>query len=110
MSNRSDLIVNPESLLTLPNGERYEFVNGQMKERTMGARADEIASLVSTALNIHVRPKSLGRVYGAQSGYQCFPNERVRVRYPDASFIATGRLENEVKSGWFHQDSARSCG
>lgn len=95
MSERTDLIVDPEALLALPGGERFEFVNGQLKERTMGAQSDEIASLVSRALNNHVRPKSLGRVYGAQTGYQCFPHEPARVRYPDTSYVATGRLEND---------------
>lgn len=96
MSERTDLSVDPEALLALPGGERFEFVNGQLKERAeMGAQSDEIASLVSMALNNHVRPKSLGRVYGAQTGYQCFPHEPRRVRYPDTSFVAAGRLEGD---------------
>ena len=47
------------------------------------------------------RANKLGRVYGAATGYQCFPSHPKRVRLPDVSFVAAGRLtDNRTPKGY----------
>jgi Uma2 family endonuclease len=36
----------------------------------------------------------LGKVFGSDCGYQIFPDEPRKVRFPDGSFVAKGRLED----------------
>jgi Uma2 family endonuclease len=95
MNVRAKFRYEPEELLAMPDGDRYELIDGIPREKYMGAQADEIALLIGSALSAFVRPRKLGRVYGAQTGYQCFPNSPKMVRMPDTSFVASGRLEGD---------------
>ena len=93
--------ITPEELLRMPDGDRYELVNGIPTEKTMGAESDEIAANLSAALVFFVRQHKLGHVYGAQTGYRCFPDHPNLVRMPDVSFVAAGRLPGDkTPKGW----------
>lgn len=85
-------LLEPEDLLAMPNGDHYELIDGVPREKPMGAQSDETAALLATHLNTFIRPRKLGRVYGSQTGFQCFPGKPALMRMPDASFVATGRL------------------
>lgn len=88
-------VVEPEDLLRMPDGERYELIDGRPKEKPMGAESDEIASTVATLLKTFVRQHRAGHVYGSQTGYRCFAGKPKLVRKPDASFVAAGRLPDD---------------
>lgn len=85
-------LLDPDDLLHMPDGDRYELVNGVPVERKMGAQSDEIAIGLGALLLACVRARGLGRVYGSQTGYQCFPARPKHMRMPDTSFVATARL------------------
>ena len=85
----------PDDLLRMPDGDEYELIDGVPKEKQMGAKAEEIAGLLLTALNLFIRPRKLGRAYPSKAGFQCFPGRPGLVRMPDASFIASGRLADD---------------
>ncbi len=85
----------PEDLLHMPNGDRYELVDGHLVERAMGARSSLVAANLIQLLGAHAKGNHLGRVFGTDCGYQCFPDQPNRVRYPDCSFIARGRLPGD---------------
>ena len=85
----------PEDLLSMPDGERYELVNGNLVERDMGAESSWIGGETYRLLANFVREHGLGWVFNPECGYQCFLHPR-DVRRPDASFIARGRLESEA--------------
>jgi Uma2 family endonuclease len=85
-------VLEPEILDTIPGGERYEFVHGRPVEKPMGAESDEIALGIGARLRAHVLGQGLGRVFGSQTGYRCFPHDPKLVRKPDASFVAAARL------------------
>jgi Uma2 family endonuclease len=93
--NAIPAVLEPEDLLRLPDGDRYELVDGRPKERAMGAESDEIGGLVLTHFNNFIRAKKLGRAYASQTGFQCFPGKPKLVRMPDTSFVAAGRLPND---------------
>ena len=42
-------VLEPEDLLRLPDGDRYELIDGRPKEKPTGARSDEIGGLAATA-------------------------------------------------------------
>jgi Uma2 family endonuclease len=85
----------PEELLALPGGDRYELVDGRLVERTMGAQSSLIAATIISLVRQHATANALGLVFATDCGYQCFPGQPDRVRFPDGSFIARGRLPND---------------
>lgn len=88
-------VVTPEQLLQLPDGNRYELVDGQLVERTMSMESAWVAGEVFAALRQHVNSESTGLVFNSDASYQCFGEEADRVRRPDVSFIRKGRLSPE---------------
>lgn len=85
----------PEELLNLPDGPRYELIDGQLVERKRGARFSRIAAVLIRLLDQYAHAQGLGLVFATDCGYQIFPNNPSRVRYPDGSFIKRGRLPND---------------
>jgi Uma2 family endonuclease len=89
----------PEDLRQLPGFERYELVNGQLVETGMGALACWIAMIVGSELATFVRTNSLGMVLSSETQYQCFPDDPLRIRKPDVSFIHRSRVTPEILQG-----------
>lgn len=96
-------VVTPEQLLQLPDGSRYELVDGQLVERTMSMESAWVAGEVFAALREHAKSESAGLVFNSDASYQCFGEEADRVRRPDVSFIRQGRLSAEQ----FHEGHCR---
>jgi Uma2 family endonuclease len=86
----------PEDLLTLPDGHRFDLVDGHLVERSMGAESSWIAQQVNHRLCSYVAASRCGLVLGPDCGYQIFADDPNRVRFPDGSFIRSGRLPNDV--------------
>jgi Uma2 family endonuclease len=89
------VLLEPDDLLQLPDGDHYELVDGVPVEKPMGAESDEIGGLLLTQFNNFIRPRKLGRAYPSKTGFQCFPDKPNQVRMPDTSFVATGKLPDE---------------
>ena len=75
-----------------------ELVDGILVEKTVGAEESYLAGLILTFLNVFVRPRRLGFVYGADGLMRLNPD---LVRIPDVSFVsrrrtAGGRLPKGV--------------
>lgn len=85
----------PEDLLRMTDGYRYELIDGRLVERNMGAESSEVAAKIIAILMQFVRTRQLGKVFATDCGYQIFPDDPNRVRYPDGSFIARGRLPGD---------------
>ena len=85
----------PDELLAMPDGDRYELIDGIPTEKPMGARSEEIAGLLLTQFNNFIRPRKLGRAFPSKTGFRCFPKKPGRVRMPDTSFVAVGKLPGE---------------
>jgi Uma2 family endonuclease len=85
----------PEELLQMADGHRYELIDGQLVERNMGAEASEVAANVIRLIGPHAHIRKLGKVFATDCGYQIFPDDPKRVRYPDASFLARNRLPED---------------
>lgn len=84
-----------EDLLTLPDYGRFELIDGQLVERTMGAQSSHAAVNMVGLLWPFVRTHRLGLLFGADCGYQIFADDPNRVRFVDASFIPRGALPDD---------------
>ena len=90
----------PDDLLTMPGGERYELVDGQLVEKAMGAESDWIGNELRALLTLFAKARKRGFSFGPETGYQCFRNAPAKVRKPDASFIDADRLPgNRIPKG-----------
>jgi Uma2 family endonuclease len=91
----------PEALLSMPDGDHYELVDGELVERPMGFRSSRIGGELFWLLKAHCRQHQLGWVLPSDAGYQCFPDDPGKVRKPDVSFIQAARLAAEDEpEGW----------
>ena len=90
LGGRTD--VTPEELLAMPDGERYELVDGGPVERTMSLLASRVEMTLGRILDAHCVQDDLGWVLGPSGGYRCFPWKPGTVRRPDLSFIKRDRL------------------
>jgi len=90
MGTFSEPVYTPDDLLTMPDGDRYELVDGHLVEHHRGAWAVHVASQLMILIAQFDRDRKLGWILMSDASYQCFPNGRVRM--PDLSFIRVGRL------------------
>ena len=86
----------PEDLLAMPDGHRFDLVDGHLVERNVGAESSWIALQINRYMGNYAETSQHGLVLGPDCGYQIFPDDPNRVRFPDGSFIRSGRLPNDV--------------
>ena len=80
-----------EEFATLPLEGRWELIDGEPVELTPSAdESSSIGATIITLLGSFVRPRGLGRLYGADGGFVLFP-DRPTVRVPDAAFVRAER-------------------
>jgi Uma2 family endonuclease len=86
-------LVTADELLRMPaDGSRHELVLGEL--RTMPPAGGEhgiVAAEAAGRLRDYVRPRHLGYVVAAETGFR-LARDPDTVRAPDAAFIAAGRL------------------
>jgi Uma2 family endonuclease len=85
----------PDDLLRMPDGDRYELVDGKLVERNVGALSSLVANELLSRITDFCRPDALAWVFGADCGYQCFPRHPRKVRKPDGSLVLRDRLAAE---------------
>jgi Uma2 family endonuclease len=87
-----------DQLLRLPSGmgQRFELVAGEL--RVMSPAGWEHGAIVGnfqTALGSFIRQKLLGKVFGAETGFQ-LESDPDTVRAPDFAFIAKRRIPRKL--------------
>jgi Uma2 family endonuclease len=85
----------PGDLLTMPDGDRYELVDGTLVERNMSAWSSYVAGLIQTLLQSFCQANQPGWVFPEGTSYQCFPDHPQQVRKADVSFFRLSRLTPE---------------
>lgn len=58
-----------DDLLTMPDGDRYELIDGELVERDMGAKAGWVAGEVFAHLRDYAR-RNGGRAFTEGTGYR----------------------------------------
>ncbi|GAB4138951.1 MAG: Uma2 family endonuclease [Planctomycetaceae bacterium] len=96
MSTVEQTTYTPEDLLRMPDGDRYELVEGDLLEkRDMGALAIWVAGEVFALLRDYAKHHG-GWAFTDGVGYQCYSFDSTRVRRPDASYVRPGRFDHDV--------------
>lgn len=81
-----------EQLIASAARGRFELIDGQLEEVNVSNLSVDVGAQLLALLVAHCRLHNLGRVFGADSYYQCFPEGERKARKPDVSFIAKERL------------------
>jgi Uma2 family endonuclease len=82
----------PEDLLRMPDGNRYELVDGDLVELDMSTWSSYVAGMAYVKVHAHAEANRLGWVFPEGTSYQSFPTAPGRVRRLDGSFIRADRL------------------
>ncbi len=93
-----------EDLLTMPDGDRYELVNRELRELHMSQKSSWIAGEILRLLGNFVVSTRLGWVFPEGTSFQCFSWDPQMVRKADVSFIATDRLPGRPDQCWAYAD------
>jgi Uma2 family endonuclease len=88
----------PDELL-VEGGHRWDLIDGQLVERTMGMDSCEVAAKIVELLSHHARAHKLGRVFTPDLGYQIFAEQPNKVRHADVTFITRARLPEKNPPG-----------
>ena len=89
-----------EDALKLPRGERYEVINGELRERQMSFRSSEIAMAIGYLLGAWMRAGHPGWVTGEAGGFTIFPWTAGDVRMPDVAYTSRNRAPTIPEKGW----------
>lgn len=92
----------PEELLTLPDSDRFELVDGHLVEPNMSNLAVDVETELASLLRAYCKGTGTGRAFGSGSMYRCFPWRPGLIRKPDVSFIRADRLSLKQlnEGGW----------
>ena len=95
-------ITTAEELLRLHEpGNRHELVRGELHRMSpAGWWHGAVASRVDRLLGTFVDERSLGVVFGAETGF-LLERDPDTVRAPDVAFVAAARVPREVSAGFF---------
>jgi len=96
----SAVLLEPDDLLRMPDGDFDELVDGVAKEKPMGAKSERVVLRLGSLLDQHCLRSRCGIVF-TNTGYRnCFPGKPRQLRKPDVSFIISGRLpDDQAPSG-----------
>lgn len=86
-----------DDLVTLPDGDRYELIDGQLVEQRMGVLSSWVAGQIHFLLRTYVTAHPRLLAFPENTGFQCFP-ESNRVRRADAAVISADRMTQEFWS------------
>jgi Uma2 family endonuclease len=97
---QSQPLYTAEDLLLFREGPAYELVDGRLKEKSVGAKADLIAFRLMAAIASFLQSNPIGIAF-SETSYQMFPDRPNRIRRPDGSFFRLRRLPNdEIPEGY----------
>ena len=100
MSTVAQPAITADELLHMPDGERFELVDGELVEREMGSLAGWISNRLGAFLERYAERHG-GIAFGEGAWYRCYDDDPERVRKPDASYIHAGRLPgDEIPGGY----------
>jgi Uma2 family endonuclease len=82
----------PDDLLRMPDGDRYELIDGKLVEINVSVLSSLVAAQLLHRLTAFCEPNNLAWIFGADCGCQCFPGYPRKVRKPDGLLVLRDRL------------------
>jgi len=89
-----------EDLDSMPDGDRFEIVDGELKERIMSSWSSRIAIVIAYLLESWARGGHPGHVMGSDGGYKIFTWTDGDLRMPDVSYVPKSRVKHFPARGW----------
>lgn len=94
--------LDPDEMLLYPEFDRSELIDGIPVEKAVSNRSEAVATELVVRLSNHCKAHQLGRVFGSNTGFRCFPHRPKLVRKPDVSVVRAGRFPNDQPpDGWY---------
>lgn len=85
--------ITPEEFLLLPDdGQGYELVDGQLKERIATAKSSHIGFQIGCQLGNHCRMHQPAWIFGTGVSFRCFQDDPDRFRRASIGLIALDRM------------------
>jgi Uma2 family endonuclease len=86
-----------EDLLRLADQGRYELVDGQLVEKPMAKKSNELAARVAGKLFVYLDRNPIARIYNEQ-GFRCFgrDGDKGRIRKPDVAVVLNDRVATDA--------------
>src|SRR5262249_3516105 len=81
----------PDDLLAMPDGDRYELVDGELLEPNVGTKSQWIGGRLARFLGNFAEDRGLGWVI-SEGSFQCFLDDPGKVRRPAIAFVTGGRF------------------
>ncbi len=88
----------PEDLLAMPDGDRYELVNGELVEMNVSLLSSWVAGRLHKLVSVFNDEKDQGLVWPAEAGGQFLPDSPNTVRKPDVFFVCKNRITPDWQS------------
>lgn len=96
MSTIQSRTYSPTDLLSLPDSQTCELVDGELVEKNVNALSSFVEGIVLVKLSNHCAASDFGGVFPGTMGYQCFPWDRNKIRKPDVSVIRKDRITPDL--------------
>jgi Uma2 family endonuclease len=91
----------PDDLLRMPDGDRFELVDGHLVELHVSLLSSLVAANLLRQIGNYCETHSPAWIFGADCGVQCFPGHPRKVRKPDVSLVLRDRLPAEQLDAGF---------
>jgi Uma2 family endonuclease len=91
-----DRLYTPDDLLQMPEGERFELVDGHLVEPNVSTLSNWVEGKLYGRIDDHCESNDLGWAFTSGNMYRCFPHRPSLIRKPDVSLIGRGRAGAEI--------------
>lgn len=85
----------------MPENRGAELLDGRIVEKHMGNESSWLGGEILILIGIYLRQHKLGLVFGSDNGIAIWPSNPTKVRKPDVTFVAKGKLPGDAPvKGW----------
>jgi Uma2 family endonuclease len=100
MSTVAQTGITADEVLANSEFDHCEFVGGEIVEKVMSGLAALVEAKIVFQLVSYCNSHG-GSAFGSTAAYRCFPDDPIKFRRPDASYISAGRIHHdELEEGY----------
>ena len=91
----TDRLYTPDDLLGMPDGERFELIDGHLVEPNVSVLSNWVDGELLYWIRTYLKSNAIGWLFTSGNMYRCFPHKPNMIRKPDMSFIRRERFRAE---------------